>query len=31
LRDAGVHVIQGYLHARPMPEDALLTWLQNRK
>lgn len=31
LRDAGVHTIQGYIHARPMPENALLEWLQNRK
>lgn len=31
LLDAGVHTIQGYIHARPMPEDALLTWIQNRK
>lgn len=31
LKDAGVHTIQGYIHARPMPENALLTWLQNRK
>ena len=31
LFDAGVHAIQGYIHARPMPEDTLLTWMQNRK
>jgi len=30
LREAGVHAIQGYIHARPMPEDALLQWLQLR-
>jgi diguanylate cyclase (GGDEF)-like protein len=31
LLDAGVHIIQGYIHARPMPEDSLVAWLQNRK
>lgn len=31
LREAGVHAIQGYIHARPMPENILLEWLQNRK
>jgi EAL domain-containing protein (putative c-di-GMP-specific phosphodiesterase class I) len=30
LQLADVHTIQGYIHARPMPEDALLTWLDNR-
>jgi EAL domain-containing protein (putative c-di-GMP-specific phosphodiesterase class I) len=24
---AGVHATQGYLHARPMPEDELLSWI----
>ncbi len=31
LLDAGVHIIQGYIHARPMPEESLLAWLMNRK
>lgn len=31
LRDAGVHIIQGYIHARPMPEKSLMEWLKNRK
>ena len=31
LLEAGVHGIQGYIHARPMPEDALLKWVRNRK
>jgi EAL domain-containing protein (putative c-di-GMP-specific phosphodiesterase class I) len=31
LREAGVHAIQGYIHARPMPEEALLQWLQLRR
>lgn len=30
LREAGVDAIQGYLHARPMPEAALLNWLHER-
>jgi diguanylate cyclase (GGDEF)-like protein len=30
LRDAGVDAIQGYIHARPMPEEALLNWFQQR-
>jgi EAL domain-containing protein (putative c-di-GMP-specific phosphodiesterase class I) len=28
---AGVDATQGYFHARPMTEDALLAWLQQRK
>jgi EAL domain-containing protein (putative c-di-GMP-specific phosphodiesterase class I)/FixJ family two-component response regulator/GGDEF domain-containing protein len=28
LREAGVDRLQGYLHARPMPEATLLGWLQ---
>lgn len=31
LYSAGVHTIQGYFHARPMPENELLAWLINRK
>ena len=31
LLEAGVHAIQGYIFARPMPEDALLKWIRNRK
>lgn len=31
LREAGVDAIQGYFHARPMPEEALLQWLQHRR
>jgi EAL domain-containing protein (putative c-di-GMP-specific phosphodiesterase class I) len=31
LREAGVDAIQGYIHARPMPEEALLHWFQQRK
>lgn len=27
--DAGLDATQGYLHARPMPESQLLSWLQN--
>ena len=30
LLDAGVDAIQGYFYARPMPENDLLPWLQNR-
>jgi len=30
LLDAGVDAIQGFFYARPMPEEALLPWLQNR-
>lgn len=30
LLDAGVDAIQGFFHARPMPEESLLPWLQNR-
>jgi len=30
LREAGVDAIQGYVHARPMPEDDLLHWVQQR-
>ena len=30
LRSAGVDRLQGYLLARPMPEQALLAWLQQR-
>jgi len=30
LREAGVDAIQGYIHARPMPEEALLNWFQQR-
>ena len=30
LRDAGVDAIQGYFHARPMPDMALLDWFQRR-
>lgn len=31
LREAGVDAIQGFIHARPMPEEALLNWLQQRR
>ena len=31
LREAGVDAIQGYFHARPMPEEELLQWLQIRR
>jgi len=31
LKQAGIHTIQGYIHARPMPEESLLSWLANRK
>ena len=31
LRDAGVHAIQGYFYARPMPENELMAWLQQQK
>ena len=27
---AGVHATQGYIHARPMPEDQLFTWIKER-
>jgi diguanylate cyclase (GGDEF)-like protein len=27
---AGVHATQGYIHARPMPEEDLLTWIKER-
>ena len=30
LREAGVDAIQGYIHAHPMPEEALLDWFQQR-
>lgn len=30
VRELGVDLIQGYLIARPMPPDQLLTWLQER-
>lgn len=30
LFDAGVDAIQGFFYAKPMPEEALLHWLQNR-
>ena len=30
LKQAGIHTIQGYIHAHPMPEESLLTWLANR-
>jgi diguanylate cyclase (GGDEF)-like protein len=30
LLDAGVDAIQGYFYAKPMPEETLLPWLQNR-
>lgn len=30
LLDAGVDAIQGFFYARPMPEEALLSWLQSR-
>jgi len=30
LLEAGVDAIQGFFHARPMPEEALLKWLQAR-
>lgn len=30
LREAGVDAIQGYIHARPMPKENLLTWLKER-
>jgi diguanylate cyclase (GGDEF)-like protein len=30
LIDVGVDAIQGYFHARPMPEEMLLPWLRNR-
>lgn len=30
LREAGVDAIQGYIHARPMPAEDLLLWLQER-
>ncbi len=31
LREAGVDAIQGYIHARPMPEEALMNWFHERK
>ncbi|QDX82843.1 GGDEF-domain containing protein [Denitratisoma sp. DHT3] len=31
LAEAGVDAMQGYHHARPMDEDALQGWLQNKK
>ncbi|GAA5184224.1 hypothetical protein GCM10025771_37750 [Niveibacterium umoris] len=31
LEDVGVDAIQGFLHARPMDGDALITWLKQRK
>lgn len=31
LVDVGVDAVQGFLHARPMPADALIGWLQGRK
>lgn len=31
LREIGVHLIQGYIHAHPMPETTLLPWLAGRK
>lgn len=31
LREAGVHAIQGYIHARPMSGETLLQWLKNGK
>jgi diguanylate cyclase (GGDEF)-like protein len=31
LREAGVDAIQGYIHARPMSKESLLTWLKERK
>ncbi|MDS4012929.1 MAG: EAL domain-containing protein [Candidatus Accumulibacter sp.] len=27
---AGVDATQGFLHARPMPEEALLEWMRTR-
>ncbi len=30
LKEAGVNAIQGFFYARPMAEDALITWLHNR-
>lgn len=30
LREAGVHAIQGYFYARPMPEESMFQWLQLR-
>ncbi|HRK39584.1 MAG TPA: EAL domain-containing protein [Burkholderiaceae bacterium] len=27
--DAGLEATQGYLHARPMPENQLVNWLEN--
>ena len=30
LLDVGVDAIQGFFYARPMPEETLLPWLQNR-
>ncbi len=31
LQELGCHLIQGYLHARPMPLEALLAWLAQRQ
>jgi EAL domain-containing protein (putative c-di-GMP-specific phosphodiesterase class I) len=28
---AAVDAVQGYFHARPMPEEAMLAWLKERK
>lgn len=30
LLDAGVNAIQGFFYARPMPEEAMLSWLNTR-
>jgi diguanylate cyclase (GGDEF)-like protein len=31
LREAGVDAIQGYIHARPMPKESLLIWLEEKR
>ena len=31
LAEAGVDASQGFLHARPMTEDALLAWMKQRE
>lgn len=31
LQEAGVHAIQGYFHARPMPEDLMIRWMKARQ
>lgn len=31
LHETGVHTIQGYFYARPMPENELMAWLENRR